>query len=94
VERLFHSELLLADSRAYEARWRFVPDESGGYMLSVPTGDKWYPEATVNSVRQDGERAVRHLHEKLAYIAQFANKSLPPPAMEPERRSPLSQPKP
>jgi len=24
--------------------WRFVPDEHGGHRLSVPTGDKWYPE--------------------------------------------------
>jgi len=35
--------------REDENAWKFVPDESGGHMLSVRTGDKWYPESFMSA---------------------------------------------
>jgi hypothetical protein len=38
-------ERLRKELATERAAWRFVPDDNGGHMLSVPTGDKWYPES-------------------------------------------------
>lgn len=56
-------ERLTAENRRLRTEideWCFVPDEHGGHMLSVPTGDKWYPESflTARLTTTEKERDV------------------------------------
>lgn len=39
-----NAELTAQIATAME-RWKFVPDDNGGHMLSAETGNKWYPES-------------------------------------------------